>query len=120
VLANILIVDDSAVMRQMVTHTLADAGHKVTLANDGQQAFDSAINTKYDLVITDINMPVMDGLSLIKELRALPQYKFTPLLTLTTESSAEKKSAGKSAGATGWIVKPFDPEKLLGVIQRVL
>ena len=119
-LANILIVDDSAVMRQMVTHTLADAGHQVTAANDGQQALNTAKNDNFDLVITDINMPVMDGLTLIKQLRALPEYKFTPLLTLTTESSAEKKSEGKQVGATGWIVKPFNPEQLLGVIQRVL
>lgn len=119
-LANILIVDDSAVMRQMVSHTLTDAGHQVTVANDGQQALTIASKQKFELVITDVNMPVMDGLTLIRELRALPEYQFTPLLTLTTESGAEKKLRGKAAGATGWIVKPFNPEQLLGVIQRVL
>lgn len=119
-LANILVVDDSAVMRQMVSHTLTEAGHQVTAAKDGQQALTIAGKQKFELVLTDVNMPVMDGLTLIKKLRALPQYQFTPLLTLTTESSAEKKSEGKAAGATGWIVKPFQPEQLLGVIQRVL
>ena len=119
-LANILIVDDSAVMRQMVSHTLKQAGHSVTAANDGKAALTIASKEKFELVITDINMPVMDGLTLIRELRSLPNYQFTPLLTLTTESGTDKKAEGKAAGATGWIVKPFNPDQLLGVIQRVL
>jgi two-component system chemotaxis response regulator CheY len=119
-MAHILAVDDSASMRQMVTFTLQDAGHEVLEAVDGQQALQVATSKKVDLVLTDINMPNMDGIALIRALRALPQYKFTPILTLTTESAAEKKMEGKAAGATGWIVKPFNPEQLLAVIKKVL
>jgi two-component system chemotaxis response regulator CheY len=119
-MAHILAVDDSASMRQMVTFTLQDAGHEVLEAVDGQEALQVATSKKVDLVLTDINMPNMDGIALIRALRALPQYKFTPILTLTTESTAEKKLEGKTAGATGWIVKPFNPEQLLAVIKKVL
>ena len=116
----VLAVDDSASMRQMVSFTLKGAGFDVTEACDGQEALDHAKKNSFDLVITDVNMPRMDGLTLIKELRALPQCRFTPLLLLTTESSEEKKAEARSAGATGWLVKPFDPEKLLATIKRVL
>ncbi len=119
-MANILAVDDSASLRQMVAFTLKSAGHNVTEAADGQQGLNAARTTQFDLVITDVNMPVMDGISLIRELRGLPNYKGTPLLMLTTESAADKKQLGKNAGATGWIVKPFNPDKLLSVIGRVL
>lgn len=119
-MASILAVDDSASMRQMVTFTLKGAGYEVIEACDGQEALQMAKAKKVDLVLTDVNMPKMDGLTLIRELRAIPQYKFTPILTLTTESTAEKKTEGKTAGATGWIVKPFNPEQLLAVIQKVL
>jgi two-component system chemotaxis response regulator CheY len=115
-----LAVDDSASMRQMVTFTLKGAGYNVVEARDGAEALAVAKTTKVDLVLTDINMPNMDGLSLIRALRALPTYKFTPILTLTTESTADKKQEGKAAGATGWIVKPFNPEQLLAVVQKVL
>jgi two-component system chemotaxis response regulator CheY len=119
-MATILAVDDSASMRQMVTFTLKGAGHDVTEAENGQDALDKAKGKQFDLVISDVNMPVMDGISLIKELRALSEYKFTPLLMLTTESGDDKKSQGKTAGATGWIVKPFNPDQLLATINKVL
>ncbi len=119
-MASILAVDDSASMRQMVSFTLKGAGYEVVEASDGVQALSVAKTRKFNLVITDVNMPNMDGISLIKELRALPNYKFTPLLMLTTESSPEKKQQGKAAGATGWIVKPFNPEQLLGTVKKVL
>ena len=116
----ILAVDDSASMRQMVAFTLKGAGYTVIDAVDGVDALSKAKGSKVDLVITDVNMPNMDGISLIRELRALPNYKFTPMLMLTTESGADKKSEGKSAGATGWIVKPFNPDQLLATIKKVL
>ena len=119
-MASILAVDDSASMRQMVTFTLQGAGHNVVEAADGQQALQIAKSQKVDVVLTDINMPNMDGITLIRALRALPTYKFTPILTLTTESTTEKKQEGKAAGATGWIVKPFNPEQLLAVIKKVV
>ena len=113
-------VDDSASMRQMVSFTLQGAGYDVVEASDGQDAFDKAKRGQVDLVISDVNMPVMDGISLIRNLRTLPDYKFTPILMLTTESAADKKSEGKAAGATGWIVKPFNPDQLLNTIKKVL
>jgi len=119
-MAKILAVDDSASMRQMVSFTLKGAGHDVTEAKDGVEALALAQNNQVDLVLTDINMPNMDGVTLIKELRNLPNYKFTPMLTLTTESGTDKKMEGKQAGATGWIVKPFSPDQLLATINKVL
>jgi two-component system, chemotaxis family, chemotaxis protein CheY len=118
---HILVVDDSSSMREMVSYTLKSAGHSVTAAQDGAEALKIAgAEKQFDLVITDINMPVMDGLTLIRELRRLQQYLYRPILVLSTESSTETKSAGRSAGATGWIVKPFDPDQLLGVVGKVL
>ena len=119
-MAKILAVDDSPSMRQMVSFTLQSAGHNVVEAEDGQQALEKALAEQFDLVITDVNMPVMDGIAFIKNLRSESGYKFTPMLMLTTESSSDKKSEGKAAGATGWIVKPFNPEQLLNTINRVL
>jgi len=119
-MATILAVDDSASMRQMVTFTLKGAGYEVVEASDGKEALEKAKGQQFDLVISDVNMPVMDGISLIKELRALSEYKFTPLLMLTTESGDDKKTQGKTAGATGWIVKPFNPDQLLATINKVL
>lgn len=115
----ILAVDDSASMRQMVTFTLKKSGYQVDDAQDGQAALQLAKQQQYDVVITDVNMPVMDGIELVRQLRALDAYKFTPILMLTTESGVDKKSEGKAAGATGWIVKPFNPEQLITVIQKV-
>ncbi len=119
-MTKILAVDDSASMRQMVSFTLSGAGYDVTDAADGQQALNAAKQTTFDVVVSDVNMPVMDGITLIRELRKLPQYRTTPLLMLTTESAGNKKMEGKQAGATGWIVKPFNPEQLLKTIQRVI
>lgn len=119
-MATILAVDDSASMRQMVSFTLKGAGFDVVEAVDGSDALNKAKAQKFDLVISDVNMPNMDGLTLIKELRALPNFKFVPMLMLTTESSSEKKMEGKAAGATGWIVKPFNPEQLLATINKVI
>lgn len=119
-MATILTVDDSTSMRQMVAHTLKSAGYEVVEAADGAQGLAKAKQSPVNLVITDVNMPVMDGISLVKELRALPQYKFTPILLLTTEAGADKKAEGKAAGATGWLVKPFNPEQLLSTIKKVI
>ena len=116
----ILAVDDSASMRQMVRYTLEGAGYKVVQAGDGVEALEFAKTSAADLVLTDVNMPRMDGLTLVRELRALDAYRFTPMLVLTTESGQDTKQRGKQAGATGWIVKPFNPEQLLATIARVL
>lgn len=119
-MAKILAVDDSASMRQMVSFTLKGAGHDVLEASDGVEALGIAQKGGVDLVISDVNMPNMDGITLIAELRKLGNYKFTPILMLTTESGGDKKSEGKAAGATGWIVKPFNPEQLISTVQKVL
>lgn len=119
-MTKILAVDDSVSIRQMVSHTLKDAGYQVETANDGQDALSKVMSTKFDVVISDVNMPNMGGFELVKALRAKPQYKFTPILMLTTETSTDKKMQGKSAGATGWLVKPFNPETLLKTLKRVI
>jgi two-component system, chemotaxis family, chemotaxis protein CheY len=119
-MATILAVDDSASMRQMVTFTLKGAGYQVTEAADGQEALTKAKSQQFDLIITDVNMPVMDGITFIKNLRGEANYKFTPMLMLTTESAGDKKMQGKAAGATGWIVKPFNPDQLLNTVKKVL
>ncbi len=116
----VLTVDDSASIRQMVAFTLKSSGYTVIEAEDGQAGLDKAKASKVDLILTDQNMPKMDGLTLIKTLRALPQYKATPVLMLTTESGDAMKAQGKAAGATGWLVKPFDPQKLLEVVKKVI
>ena len=118
--ARILVVDDSASMRQMVAFALSWAGFSVDEAEDGQVALGRAQGQKFNAVVTDVNMPNMDGISLIRALRGLPDYKFTPMLMLTTESAADKKAEGKAAGATGWLVKPFNPEQLVATVQKVL
>ncbi|MEK7764237.1 MAG: response regulator [Nitrospirota bacterium] len=116
-----LVVDDSPTMRQMVALTLTNAGFKVVEAKHGKDAVAKVSGgPKMDIVVTDLNMPEMDGITLIKELRKMASFKFTPILMLTTESSPDKKQAGKDAGATGWIVKPFNPELMLKVIAKVL
>jgi two-component system, chemotaxis family, chemotaxis protein CheY len=116
----VLAVDDSPSIRTLVSHVLAQAGFNVVLAEDGLDALAHAREKPFDLVLTDINMPNLDGIGLIKELRELPTYKFVPLLVLTTESGTEMKMRGKAAGATGWIVKPFEPEQLVATIRKVL
>ncbi|TMH75793.1 MAG: response regulator [Betaproteobacteria bacterium] len=117
---SILAVDDSASMRQMVSFTLKGAGYHVIEAADGQEAYEKAMTQSVDLVLTDQNMPRMDGVTLVKNLRGLPSYTSTPILILTTESGDDMKSKGRAAGATGWLVKPFDPTKLLEVIRKVI
>lgn len=116
----ILTVDDSSTMRQMITFTLKGAGFDVLEAGDGLEALEVAAGKKLALIVTDVNMPRMDGITLVQRLRALPEFKFTPILVLTTESDASMKMKGKEAGATGWIVKPFSPEKLLDVVNKVI
>ena len=115
---SILAVDDSASMRKMVSFTLTGAGFHVVEAVDGQDAFEKAQTHHIDLVLTDQNMPKMDGIALIKALRGLPNYRKVPIMMLTTESSQALKQQGRDAGATGWMVKPFDPEKLLEMLKR--
>jgi len=117
---SILAVDDSASMRQMVSFTLKNAGYDVVAAVDGEDAFDKARVRDFDLVLTDQNMPRLDGLGLTRRLREHPKFRATPILILTTESSDEMKQAGRAAGATGWLVKPFDPAKLIEVIRKVV
>jgi two-component system chemotaxis response regulator CheY len=116
----VLAVDDSPSIRQMVSFTLKAAGYNVTEAVDGQDGLDKAKQHSYHLILTDQNMPRMDGLTLIRNLRTLPQHKATPALMLTTESSDKMKAQGRDAGATGWLVKPFDPPKLVELVKRVI
>lgn len=114
-----LTVDDSKTMREMVAFTLQGAGYDVIEAEDGQHALSVLNGAAVDVIVTDLNMPNMNGIELIKSLRANPTYKYTPILMLTTEADDSKKTEGKSAGATGWIVKPFNPEKLVKVVEKV-
>lgn len=116
----ILAVDDSASMRQMVSFTLKNAGFDVVEAVDGQDAWDKAGAHAFDLVLTDQNMPRLDGIGLTRKLRGDARWKSLPILILTTESGDEMKQQGRAAGATGWMVKPFDPAKLIEVIGKVL
>jgi len=117
---SILAVDDSASMRKMVAFTLAGAGYQVVEAVDGQDAFQKAQANNFDLVLTDQNMPNLDGLGLTRKLRESEKYQSVPILILTTESSDAMKQAGRAAGATGWLVKPFDPNRLIEVIKKVI
>ena len=119
-MTKVLVVDDSNSIRDMVSFTLKSAGYDVIEAKDGVEGLSKAQGGGIDLVISDVNMPNMDGISLCQELRKLPAFKFTPILMLTTESSGDMKMKGKEAGATGWLVKPFNPEKLLSTIKRVI
>ncbi|MES2207756.1 MAG: response regulator [Pseudomonadota bacterium] len=116
----ILAVDDSASIRQMVSFTLKSAGYQIIEAIDGQDGLNKAKTQSFSLILTDQNMPNMDGISMIKQIRMIPAYKTVPILMLTTESSDAMKSQGKAAGATGWLVKPFDPQKLLEVVKKVI
>ena len=116
----IMTVDDSASVRQMISFTLKQAGYGVVEAVDGQDALSKAPGQQIDMVITDLNMPNMDGIELIRQLRSTKAFKYVPIIMLTTESQASKKQEGKAAGATGWIVKPFKPDQLLAVAQKVM
>ena len=115
----ILAVDDSRTMRDMVSHTLKTAGFNVVTAEDGNEAVQFLSTNPVDLIITDLNMPNLDGFGVIEHVRASTQHKFLPILMLTTESDPQKKERGKAMGATGWIVKPFNPEKLVQVVNKV-
>jgi two-component system chemotaxis response regulator CheY len=116
----ILAVDDSPSMRQLVKLTLGGAGYEVMEAGDGAEGLSKARTTPVDLVVTDLNMPVLDGLGFIRELRKLPAYRGIPILFLTTESNAEMKKQAKDAGATGWITKPFQQVQLVSIVKKVL
>lgn len=113
-----MIVDDSASMRQLVAFTIKDAGYDVLLAENGRDALEKMSRTKVDMVITDLNMPEMDGITFIRELRGKTDYKFVPIVMLTTESQEAKKQEGRAAGASGWIVKPFSPTQLMDVVKK--
>ena len=119
-MTTILTVDDSASMRQMLAFTLRSAGYEVVEACDGLDGIEKAKANQVDAMIVDVNMPRMNGLEMISDLRKVPEYAHTPMLVLTTESGGDKKLAGRNAGATGWMVKPFVPEKLLQTLQRVI
>ena len=119
-MANILAVDDSNSMRKLLASTLTEAGHKVTQASDGVEGLALAMKSSFDLVISDINMPNMDGITLLKKLRGLPAFRVVPILILTTEMDPERKKQAKDAGATGWLVKPFSPEQILATIRKVV
>jgi two-component system chemotaxis response regulator CheY len=116
----ILVVDDSVTIRQMVSFTLKEAGFSVVEASDGQEALERLSSQRMDVILTDLNMPRLDGIGLIRALRGRPASKYTPVLMLTTESQESKRQEGRSAGATAWLVKPFHPDKLLQVIAKVL
>jgi two-component system chemotaxis response regulator CheY len=121
----ILVVDDSPTMRGMVSHTLNEAGFETKEAENGKDALIKLTmmeegGTKPDVIVTDINMPEMDGIELVKEIRKLSAFKHVPVLVLTTDNTDEKKEVGRAAGATGWLVKPFDSELILKVIRKVL
>lgn len=116
----IMTVDDSASLRQMVSIVLREDGYEVVEAMDGLDALSKLKGRELHLILTDINMPGMDGLEFTRRLRAIPEYKFVPIVLLTTESHADKKQQGKAAGATAWIVKPFSPAQLLAVVKKVV
>jgi two-component system, chemotaxis family, chemotaxis protein CheY len=116
----ILTVDDSASIRQMVAFTLKGAGYDVIEAVDGKDALSKLNGKAVNMILTDLNMPNLDGIGLIRGVRSNPSYKFVPIVMLTTESQEARKLEGKSAGATGWIVKPFKPEQLVAVVKKVL
>lgn len=115
----ILTVDDSKSLRQMLSFSLKAAGFKVVEAEDGVEGLEKATKGRFDLVLTDLNMPRMDGLTLISKLNAIERYQNIPILMLTTESSMEMKNKGREAGATGWLVKPFDPVKLISIVNKL-
>lgn len=116
----ILIVDDSASLRQVVAIALKGAGYDVIEAADGKDALSKLTGQKVHLIISDVNMPNMDGITLVKELKKLPAYKFTPIIMLTTESQESKKAEGQAAGARAWVVKPFKPEQMLAAVSKLI
>ena len=115
-----MVVDDSASLRQVVGIALRGAGYEVLEASDGKDALDKLTGQKVNLIISDVNMPNMDGITLVKEVKQLPQYKFTPIMMLTTESQDSKKQEGRAAGAKAWVVKPFQPPVLLDAVSKLV
>ncbi|BBP43799.1 response regulator [Thiosulfativibrio zosterae] len=118
-MTSVLYIDDASSMRKLVEMVLG-RDYQLTLAENGQEGLDALQLKQFDVIISDVNMPVMDGITFLTEARKLAAYKFTPILMMTTEASPEMKAKGKEGGATGWIVKPFDPQKLPGIIQKVV
>ncbi len=116
----ILVIDDSAAIRQSVSFILEEASYQVVQANDGLDGLQKATAEAFDLVLTDVNMPNMDGIEFTRKMRELPKHKYTPVIVLTTESQGSRMDEGKAAGATGWIVKPFETEKLLAVVKKLI
>ncbi|GFM79508.1 response regulator [Pseudomonas cichorii] len=116
----VMIVDDSSSMRQLVRMSLSSAGHQVIEAVDGRDALNKLTGQKVNLIISDVNMPNLDGIGLVKEVKARPEYRFTPIIMLTTESEQSKKAEGQAAGAKAWIVKPFQPQQLLAAVEKLL
>ncbi len=119
-MAKILAVDDAKLMRELVSVSLATQGHEVVTANDGQEALDYAKNNSVDLVISDVNMPNLNGINLLKQLRELPHYSETPILMLTTEDAQYRKDKARTMGANGWLTKPFDPPRLQSAVEKLL
>ncbi|TAN51239.1 MAG: response regulator [Methylococcaceae bacterium] len=116
----IMIVDDSASLRQVVSMALEDAGYAVVEASDGKDALGKLDSHKINLIICDVNMPVMDGITFVKELKKLPNHKFTPVIMLTTETQDAKKQEGQAAGAKAWVIKPFQPAQMLQAVSKLI
>jgi len=116
----VLVVDDSSAIRESVSYVLDQAGYGVVQAGDGLEGLEKLKEGGFDLIVTDVNMPNLDGIGLVRKVREQGQHKFLPIVVLTTESQQSKMQEGKEAGATGWIVKPFDSEKLLGVVKKLI
>ena len=115
----IMVVDDSASIRMVVGIALRGAGYEVIEAKDGQDALNKMSGQKLHLIISDVNMPIMDGITFVKAVKQMPSYRFTPIIMLTTESDESKKSEGQAAGAKAWVVKPFKPEQMIGAVQKL-
>lgn len=119
-MATILVVDDSASLRQVVSIALKGAGYDVIEAGDGKQALSKLDGTKINLVVSDVNMPIMDGLTFVTEMKKLPKYKFTPVIMLTTEAGSDMKERGRAAGVKAWVVKPFKPDQMLVAVSKLI
>ena len=119
-MATILVVDDSASLRQVIAISLQGKGYSVIQAENGKQALDKLDGTKINLVVSDVNMPIMDGLTFVGEMKKLPRYKFTPVIMLTTEAGNDMKERGRAAGVKAWVVKPFKPEQMLTAVAKLI
>lgn len=119
-MAKILTVDDSKVIRDLVEAVLIESGHEVVTANDGVEGLNATRNEQFDMILSDINMPNMTGISMVSKIRRLEGYEYTPIIMLTTESSDFKKEKAKKTGATGWLQKPFDPDRLMKAVNKLV